>query len=206
MIRCVILGAGEIKDSKEIRSYIRNDDYIVCADGGLKHAEKMNLKINLTVGDFDSSDEPENAQIIKLPVEKDITDTFACMEKCIEKGYRDFLLLGCTGGRLDHFYANVLLLKYAFDNDCNAVIVNENNRISIISENETRIKYDGYENVSFFAFMGEIENLTIENAKYNLSSHNLAQSDPLCISNSFVNKGDIIIKKDSGLLLVIESN
>ena len=222
MNRCVIIGAGEIKDIDFLKSVIKSDDTIVCADAGYIYAQKAGLDIDCIIGDFDSSDRPEFENTISLPVKKDVTDTFFCVEEYIKKGYDNFLILGATGGRIDHTFANVQTLYYLLQHGCSGVIIDERNKIYLINDNHAVIKFDGYENISFFSFFVEVKGLEIKNALYELSSYDLKPNDPLCVSNSFIEKNnsanhiffdnkcftekmDIIINKISGTLLVVES-
>lgn len=205
MDKCVIIGAGEIRDYDRIKRLINDGDTIVCADGGYVHAEKMNLNVNCVIGDFDSSLKPDDENTVVLPVEKDVTDTFFCAREYMKKGYTDFLLLGMSGGRFDHTYANLQTLYYLVMNGCHAVIFDEKNKIYALKDNEMIVKYSGYDNISFFALFEEVGNLEIKNAKYQLNGYDLKADDPLCVSNGFVDKQDIIVKKKSGVLLVVES-
>lgn len=205
MGRCVIIGAGNISDYDEIRKMIKSDDTIVCADAGCVHAENMSLHIDCVIGDFDSSESPDCDDIIKLPVEKDVTDTQYCAQEFVKRGFKDFLLVGMGGGRFDHSYSNVQTLYYLSTKKCNAVIADEINKIYLLTDNERTIKYSGYDNISFFAFVDSVKDLNIEGAKYQLRSYDLGFDDPLCVSNSFISGNDIVIKKDTGTLLVIES-
>ena len=68
---------------------IREGDYIICADSGFKYAERLGLKPDILLGDFDSysavGNEAEN--VITLPAEKDDTDAIEKLIWCYEKGY-----------------------------------------------------------------------------------------------------------------------
>ena len=55
-IRCVIISASPEYDTDFIREYIRSDDYIICADGGLNRLISIGIEPDLIVGDFDSSE------------------------------------------------------------------------------------------------------------------------------------------------------
>lgn len=61
MVRCVILGAGPIQNTQITRGFVRQDDFILCADGGYAHARRMGLRPDLLIGDFDSVKPPEHA-------------------------------------------------------------------------------------------------------------------------------------------------
>ena len=58
MKRCVVLGAVEI--DFPIEKYIRESDFVICADRGWKHAKAHGIKPDMIVGDFDSSPQPED--------------------------------------------------------------------------------------------------------------------------------------------------
>ena len=96
MPRCVILGAGPIRDYQICRSFLLQDDFILCADGGYAHACRMGIQPDLLIGDFDSMQIPESAgcKILSYPPEKDDTDMLLALKSGLERGFRDFLILG----------------------------------------------------------------------------------------------------------------
>ena len=69
-----MIAGGLVLDSLALYNLINDDDFIVCADGGIRYCEKMGLKANVIVGDFDSSDYDDvinseaasNAQILRF--------------------------------------------------------------------------------------------------------------------------------------------
>lgn len=96
-----------------IKSCLRNDDFIVFCDSGLKHLESLQVNPGLIVGDFDSHDNPHlGVETIVLPCEKDDTDTVFAVKEAIKRGFDDFLLIGVVGARLDHTLGNVSSLLY----------------------------------------------------------------------------------------------
>ena len=50
-MRAVIIGNGDIKDYQYIKSKINDNDFIICADGGYNHAEKMGIVPDVLIGD-----------------------------------------------------------------------------------------------------------------------------------------------------------
>ena len=134
MNRCVILSAGPVEDCSLLRPLLREDDWIIAADGGERLARDLGIQPNLLVADFDSSIPPETAgelEIVRLPAEKDWTDTLAAAMLALERGYREFLLLGCTGGRLDHTVANFAVLLYLLRHGAAAVLADEQNTLQL---------------------------------------------------------------------------
>lgn len=69
------------------------------------------------MGDFDSADPAtlsalvhRGTPVVRVPVEKDQTDTHLALEEAVRRGATEIILVGGTGSRLDHTLANVLLL------------------------------------------------------------------------------------------------
>ena len=137
MKRCVILSAGEIADDRFIAALVRPEDYVICADGGYRHAKRLGIRPDLVVGDFDSmeAEEYKDVRHIAYPPQKDDTDTMIAVRHGLERGCRDFLLLGCLGGRFDHSIANLAVLYFLKKRDCTARIVDERNEVFLL-ENE----------------------------------------------------------------------
>jgi len=98
-------------------------DFILAADGGLRHTEKLNITPHGILGDFDSLGyTPEGAQV--FPVEKDDTDAMLAARKGLELGYRDFLFYGALDGpRLDHTIANFQTLQFLTDRGAGGFLV-----------------------------------------------------------------------------------
>ena len=63
MNRCVIISNANINNYSRIKQYLKETDFFIFCDGGLKHREKLEVEPNLIVGDFDSHPKPN------LPVE-----------------------------------------------------------------------------------------------------------------------------------------
>ena len=57
MERLIIFANGELPSLQKARSLVQADDYIICADGGTRHALTLGVKPNLIVGDLDSADQ-----------------------------------------------------------------------------------------------------------------------------------------------------
>ena len=109
MSRCVIVSAGPFRDPAVLSGFLQQDDYVIAADKGWQLACAMGVQPAVLVADFDSMPVPaasDGVKVVTLPEEKDETDTAYALKMAYDLGYREFLLLGCTGGRLDHFLTN----------------------------------------------------------------------------------------------------
>ena len=105
---CYIVGAGE---DCGLDFTPTAEDLVIAADGGYEKLRQASIRPDLVIGDFDSlGAAPEGEKVITLPVVKDVTDTWAAIELGKERGYGEFWLYGCTGGRFEHTMANVQTL------------------------------------------------------------------------------------------------
>lgn len=114
--RAVIFSNGTYADLAGVRARLRVDDWLICADGALAYLVKLQLWPDLLVGDFDSVDlellaaaKVQGVELLTFQREKDYTDTELAWQEVRQRGYREVLVVGGFGGRLDHSLANLLL-------------------------------------------------------------------------------------------------
>ena len=168
MKRCVIVGGAEIRDAAFVRKYLKKEDYMVYCDCGLKHKEALRREPDLIVGDFDSFPNPHaEAETIELPVIKDDTDTVYAVKEALSRGFESFLLLGVSGGRLDHTLGNLSLLLMLDTLGKKARLVDDYSEMEIVSGKEAKVS-DKWAYFSLLNISGEAEGITITDAKYEL--------------------------------------
>ena len=143
--RCVIIGGAGISDYEFARSRIREDDYVIYCDSGLRHMDGLGVQPSLIIGDFDSHEDPHmDVETITLPVAKDDTDTVYAARTGIERGYKEFLLLGAIGARFDHSLVNVYILTRLADSGCRGEIIDDYSEMELICAGETARVPDSY--------------------------------------------------------------
>lgn len=217
---CVIICSGEINNYKFCKKYIKSAKYIIGVDGGATHIRKLSATPHLLLGDFDSIKQADLNYFKKLGVEtlsynpkKDKTDTEIAVDIAIKKGFKDIVILGGTGSRLDHTLANIFLLKKMLDNGVNGKIVDENNEIYIIKDAafypaapSLQIKKGEFEPyfVSLLSLSKKAQGISTEGLYYPLKNESLHFGESRGISNKATDN-QIHIKLDDGLLLVIIS-
>ena len=120
-------------------------------------------------------------------------------------GCDQMIILGATGSRIDHIWANVQSLEIARKAGVHAEIRDTCNRIRLC-DGEVRLKrreaFGKY--FSLFPFGGEVENLTLVGAKYPLDHHHLLPNDSLCVSNE-IEEDELVITFSSGTLILMET-
>lgn len=202
--RCVIVAGGSIDNLSIINKNIFYDDYVVAADAGYTKLKAVNIVPDLIVGDFDSSDTPENEiETIVLSPIKDCTDTQFAVSTAVERGYTDILILGGLGGRFDHSFANLAVLAEYKQKGISVRLVDDYHNIYVLKDEIKHIvKRDIY--VSVFAF-GSCANITLKGLYYTADSLELSPFDSIGVSNEIVD--DVAeIAVNSGTVLVIEAD
>ncbi len=203
MRRAVIVGSAKINNYERIKEYLKEDDFFVYCDGGLKHMEKLGVKPNLIVGDFDSHENPHmDLETIVLPCEKDDTDTCHALKVCIERGFKDFLFVGCIGERMDHTMGNVSLLIFLKEKGLRGIMLDDYSEISII-QGEEQID-DKFSYFSLITLSDSADGITIKNAKYPLENAGIKSGFQLGISNEVIKGQTAIVSCKSGNLLLIK--
>lgn len=206
-----VIAGGVFPSEETLKKYLTDIDYLICADSGANSINKLEIKPDILVGDFDSIDkkvieklEKAECEILKFPPEKNYTDTELALSILMEKGCNHIVLLGCTGGRMDHFMANLILLKKCMIKNIKSVMIDDYNEIRMINKNVT-IEGKKGDYFSLYSYGDKVEGLSIDGAKYPLSNYTLENSDGLVTSNEFL--GDKVqISLIKGELILIKSN
>ena len=179
------------------------EDLLIAADRGWEHLRRQGLTPHLIVGDFDSLGwTPEGENVICHPVEKDDTDTMLAIKTGLERGYRDFVLYGCLGGRLDHAYANLQALVFLARRGASGWLLGEGLAVTAIRNG--RLDFSpGHEGViSVFCPDGEARGVTLTGLHYPLQDAVLTSAFPLGVSNRFTGEAASVSVEDGTLLVM----
>ena len=200
----IILTGGNISDYDKIKSYITPDAILICADSGYNHAVQMNLKPHCVVGDMDSIGEiPEQIPIRKFPVDKDQTDTELAIEAALQEGCTELVLLGASGIRLDHSLANILLLTKLEHHGIVAELIDEHNRMRVISQSSKWTANSG-DTISLIP-LSNCTGVVTTGLVYPLNGEMLQVGSTRGISNRFLSDS-AVVDLASGSLLVVLAN
>ena len=198
------MAGGEISSYERIRSFFKPDDYYVFCDSGLYHREKLGVKPDLIVGDFDShSMDDSSIETIVLPEEKDDTDSVSGVKAALNRGIKNFLLLGMTGRRMDHTLCNIYILDYITNRGGKALLVDDWSEMEVVGK-ERVVVDESYAYFSLIAWKGRCEGVNILNAAYPLLDGVIEPEYQYGVSNEprkggssvWVEKGSLLLIKD----------
>ena len=191
----VIVSGGMLEEGFAM-NILRSEkaEFIIAADSGLLFLYQHQIRPNYIVGDFDSAprkvveyyQQETNIPIRRFDPVKDFSDTELALKLCLNLGRKNIIILGGTGSRIDHIWANVQMLKIALDAGVDARLLDSHNRIRLLNKGVVLNKKDAFGSYfSVFPLGGEVEDFSIKGAKYPLHNHTLVPFDSLCVSNEF---------------------
>lgn len=202
---CYIISAG---DCHELSLSIQQDDFIIAADGGLRHLQRAGLTPDLILGDFDSLGYvPQGREILRLPCEKDVTDTHAAALEALRRGFRTVRIYGaCGGSRMDHTIANLQVLALLAQQGTDAEILDGSQRIHAVSNGTLHLSAQNAGYVSVISHSERSEGVAIRGLKYEMENGCLTNTVTRGVSNEFIgNPAEISVQKGTILVFYSES-
>jgi thiamine pyrophosphokinase len=208
MNRIIIFANGELPRPDKSHSFIQNDDYIICADGGTRHALALGVKPDLIIGDMDST---EKGQLQKLreaevpielfPHDKNETDLELAINRAIEMNPGLVVIIAALGGRLDQTLANIALLTdprlSKFD-----IRLDDGVEEVFVCRDQAEVQGRSGDIVSLIPWGGAVSEVQTMDLKWALNKETLYPDRTRGISNEML--GDSAsISTGSGLLLVV---
>lgn len=196
---CVIFCAAEFD---ALARPLAEDDFVIAADGGLRHTEKLGIVPQEILGDFDSLGyTPTGANV--FPVEKDDTDAMLAVRRGLELGYREFVLYGSVdGSRLDHTVANFQTLQFLADRGATGYLVGKDFLTTVVQNGAIAFPAGCRGTVSVFCLGSDASGVTLEGLYYPLKNGTLTAGFPLGVSNYFTgNPARISVGRGSLLVL-----
>lgn len=206
MKTCYIFCAGPFSKQTKIEIFKKPEDSVICADGGYSHAVACGVVPDWLVGDFDSNREKQlPEQVIRVKPEKDDTDFFLALSHGISLGYRNFVVYGALGGRMDHTWANIQTVAKLCLEGVHVTLLDEKNEVTALLPGEYVVGRGDYPFLSLFAFSAQCEGVTLKGVKYPLTDYLLKNTDGgFTVSNEILDeKGAISFR--SGLMLMMRT-
>ena len=209
-MRALLFVNGEIADYCALTRWLRTSDYRIAVDGGARHLDALGLLPDLIVGDLDSIDPAHLAQLRHLgvdieqhPAAKDATDLELAIERAVQDGATELVLLGAVGGRLDQTIANLLIL--AQRSWPVPLAIAEGDQLARVLHGPQSLTLTGPAGgyVSAVALSQEVTGVTYRGLEYPLENATLHLGSTRGVSNTLASSpAQISIK--TGTLLVIQ--
>lgn len=210
-MRAVIFSAGPVEDYCRVRSLIGSVDFVICADGGIRHALALGFGPDLALGDFDSAGpalvaeiESRGIPVLRVPAEKDQTDTHLAVDEAVKRGAREIILVGVTGARIDHTLS-VLLLLPGLPDTVQVTVVDARNVVRLVRPGG-RVTVAGSPGdfISLLPLSPQVKGVVAEGVKWPLDGATLRWGESLGVSNQLL-ESEAFVAVREGYLLVISA-
>lgn len=212
--RTVIVSGGMLEEDF-VLPILKSEDteFIIGVDRGLEFLYSHQIKPDYIVGDFDSVApglvsyyrEEINVPIREFNPVKDASDTEIALRLCLGLNRKHIWILGGTGNRIDHLWANVQCLQIAVEAGADARLLDSHNQIRLLDHEITLKKEEAFgPYFSLFPLELPVDDFNISGAKYPLKNHFLKPSDSLCVSNEF-QEDEVTISFAYGKVILMET-
>ncbi|WP_011582717.1 MULTISPECIES: thiamine diphosphokinase [Chelativorans] len=206
MSRFIILLGGEIRPTPQLLEQVKGAR-VIAADSGMLHAQTLGLRPELWVGDFDSHPDrlieafPDVTREI-YPADKDITDGELAIRAALVRGATSLVLVGAFGGaRPDHAHLHLALaLKLAEEGVSVLLTSGSHEGTPLLSRQRYIFGYPEGTLFSILAFT-ELSGLTVEGAKWPLSSVDVSFGSSLVLSN--IVRGELAVTLKRGRAVLV---
>lgn len=111
--QALVIANGELPSADTLQELLAEYPLIIAADGAADQALARGIRPDIVVGDLDSvtpDGKGRVAQVVEVR-DQNRTDLEKAVEVAIQRGARTITIVGATGGRLDHTFANLSVLK-----------------------------------------------------------------------------------------------
>ena len=192
---------------ENITEHPKSDDLRIAADGGYNNAKILGERIDVALGDFDSLGKdadaiPEKVEKIKVPAEKDETDTQLAVNTALSRGADEIVIIGGLDGRLDHTLSNLAILEAMSEMGVHCVMTNGQNRVRYIKSTSTLIARSGFDYLSIIAADEKVKGVSVEGCKYPLNNAKLSRKFQYAVSNEIIGNCALVSVKKGGIFIV----
>lgn len=205
----LVFANGAIEELGWVKPYLAEAVAIIAADGGLRYPVAAGRIPDLLIGDLDSL--PDGAaesmgewemEVIRHPREKDETDLELALLLAVRRfPQATILILGGTGGRLDHTLANILLLAHP-DLIGRSICFLNDRELAWLVAGETEIIGRPGDTVSLIPLGGAVRVIETTGLRWPLTGDTLAFGPARGISNEMTAER-AMVRLESGLVLCV---
>jgi thiamine pyrophosphokinase len=203
-MRFAILMSGDLTATRRLKSQVLKAR-VIAADGGMAHAQTLDLAPELWVGDFDSTPDElderhRNVARHAYPSDKDKTDGEIAVDEALRLGAREIVIVGGLGGQADHALAHFGLILKLGRRRVSSFITNGREEVYPILNGTHRFDLPRGTRFSVVPFT-DLAGLDLEGVKWPLSHRSVPLGSSLTISN--VAMGPVTVRLSQGYAVAL---
>lgn len=197
--RCLIVGAGDFFEESIV---VNENDFVIAADGGYAYCRQIGILPHLVVADFDSYlGDIKDVRVLQSVPEKDDTDMMLAIQEGLKRGYREFVIYGGLGGRIEHSLGNIQCLHYLVKHQAHGKLVSKACSIEVLGKG--KYVYESQEGYISIFSLNEKAIVSLRNFKYPLDHFELNNYTTRGVDNEFMGEKAEIEIHEGSLCVVI---
>ncbi len=183
-------------------------DLVIAADAGYLTAKRLGITPDVVLGDFDTLGEeniPDGVECLRVPREKDDTDTQLAVKVAIERGAEEITIVGGMSGRIDHTLSTLAILEDLWERKEGrifAILTDGKNRVRFIRNGGTILPRSQYRYFSLIAADPLVKGITLDGCKYPLKNGRISRRNQWAVSNEIMGNCALIEIKRGGAWII----
>jgi thiamine pyrophosphokinase len=197
----VILCDGRKPPKKRFIASVEKSGLFIAADGGANIANKLNIKPDVIIGDFDSYEPDESeSRIIIRDTDQETNDLEKALNYALDHEIDDVEIFGAFGQRLDHTLKNLSVLKRFKDRFRKITFIDKYGTSFLLPSHFTARLPVGT-TISLYPLTGSVEGITTRGLEFSLNQEKLEIGERDGTSNRTLDE-QIEITHEKGDLLI----
>lgn len=214
MKHILLVAGGSPKYWPDITPYLTSETLWIGVDRGSFYLQERGITPDVAVGDFDSLSSEEfklvqtqAGKVIQAPAEKDETDTQLGLSLAANIASDcPVILIGGTGGRLDHQMANLwMMFEPRYKELLPRFVIKDNqNSLRFYAEGGTyEIQKEADKPYIGFLCLAAVTGLTLTGFKYPLNNYETSMPMSFASNEFLANTGSLTF--ETGMITVVQS-
>ena len=197
----VLVANGEKPVSNYAKQLIAQNNIKICVDSNLSFFKELDVEPDIIIGDLDTVDINKSSSKSTIVNEEDQnkTDLEKSLDYCIAQNIKDIYIIGATGKRDDHSFANIMIAQQ-YSDTLNIEMISNFFQIFFVNGSKEILEKKS-RNLSMISLISD-NKITTSGLEYNLSDQKL-NSFSHGISNRIISD-KCLIKSKEKLILFIE--
>ncbi len=203
----LIIANGAACHSELLGQLLEWSPIVIVLDSAIERVIKLDIKVDVLLGDFDRGFNPEEFVKSQYPIEivhrpdQNKTDLEKAFDYLIERKIPAVNVIWATGRRADHTITNLTnIVKYR--NSLKIVIHDDHSKIFLLPRSYK--KWYPAETIISLIPVGDVNNITTNNLVYPLDNESLKMGYRTGSSNAVLKDGIVTIDHTEGDLLLME--
>lgn len=213
----LIFANGDLNDGVAVRVALRfpahesKTQYVIAADGGLRHVQALGLRPDLVIGDLDSADPDQlqdaiaaGVEVRRYPPAKDETDLELALLAAAACNCDPIRLLAATGDRLDQTLSSIYLLALPALRGRDVRLVSGNQTAWLAHPGPNEVYGQPGDTLSLIPLAGDALGIVTEGLEYPLRRESLLFGPARGVSNVLIGER-ALFTFERGILLAIHT-